>query len=156
MKHKINWASIAVGASLFLVLLLVIAVLWSLRSIGGIRPALMSRSWNSKCAPSRKHIQRSETSNVMYSVILPTGEDDSSYYWFNEEGQVITTREKTTRDDEAARTAVTQMGYTVETVTLGYGYEGPAYLVYCTDRLIVLDYDSREVIYEREVMHDER
>ena len=92
----------------------------------------------------------------MFRYITYTGEDDSSYYWFNEEGQVITTREKTTRDDEAARTAVTQMGYTVETVTLGYGYEGPAYLVYCTDRLIVLDYDSREVIYEREVMHDER
>ena len=37
MKHKINWASIAVSASLFLVLLLVIAVLWSLSISGPAR-----------------------------------------------------------------------------------------------------------------------
>ena len=155
MKHKINWASIAVSASLLLVLLLVIAVLWSL-SVSG--PA---RAYEQKLEQQVRTIQEAHTAvgNIerhVFRYVTYTGEDDTSYYWFNEEGQVITTREKTTRDDEAARTAVTQMGYTVETVTLGYGYEGPAYLVYCTDRLIVLDYDSREVIYEREVMHDEQ
>lgn len=151
MKHTINWARAAISMALFLLLLLVIAVLWSL-SVSG--PA---RAYEQKIARQVQTIEQTHTAveNIerhVFRYITYTGEDAGSYYWFNEEGQVITTREKTTLQEETVRAAVRAMGYDVVSITLGYGYENPAYIVDCGDRVVLLDYDSHEVIYEREVM----
>lgn len=155
MKHQRNWSQAALSVVLFLVLLLVIALLWTLNVSG---PA---RAYEQKLNDQIAQIRRAHTAvdNIernVFRYITYVGEDTSSYYWFNEEGQVITTRAKNTRDDAAAMQAVSRLGYAPLEVSLGYGYENPAYVVRCDDRLVLLDYDSKEMIYEREVMQDER
>ena len=84
-----------------------------------------------------------------------SGEDNQNYYWFNTEGQVITTRAKGTRDDDAARAAAEQLGLSAESVTLGYGYDNPVYVLESGNTTMLLDYDTLEQVDEREVSADE-
>lgn len=154
MKQKINPAQIAFSGALFILLLFIIAILWALNISGP------SRAYEKKITDQIQQIKDTHTAigqieRHVFRYITYVGEDDSSYYWFNEDAQVITTRTKTTRDDAGVRQELTKQGYTVEKITLGYGYENPAYVAQCTDRIVLVDYDSKEVIYEREVMSDE-
>ena len=42
-----------------------------------------------------------------------------------------------------------------ESVTLGYGYEGPVYVLQSGDTTLLLDYDTLELVDERELSSDE-
>lgn len=91
----------------------------------------------------------------VFRYVTYSGEDRQNYYWFNTEGQVITTRAKGTRDDDAARAAAQALGMDAESVTLGYGYENPVYVLQSGDTTLLLDYDTLELVDERELSGDE-
>ena len=42
-----------------------------------------------------------------------------------------------------------------ESVTLGYGYENPVYVLQSGDTTLLLDYDTLELVDERELSSDE-
>ncbi len=132
MKQKINGRSILFTAFLTVMLLLVIASMWALFVSG---PA---RAYEVKLAQEEEAIisQHDAVGNLqrhVFRYVTYSGEDRQNYYWFNTEGQVITTRAKGTRDDDAARAAAQALGMDAESVTLGYGYENPVYVLQSGD-----------------------
>lgn len=154
MKHKINGAGIAVTGFLIFLLLFIIAVLWSLNVSG---PA---RAYEAKIAAQIEaiHKEHDAIENIerdVFRYVTYIGEDQEMYYWLNEEAQVITTREKKTRDDDAVLSAAAKLGYESASIRLGYGYDNPVYVVNTGGKILLFDYDSYEFIYEREVMNDE-
>lgn len=154
MKQKINGRSILFTAFLTVMLLLVIASMWALFVSG---PA---RAYEVKLAQEEEAIisQHDAVGNLqrhVFRYVTYSSEDRQNYYWFNTEGQVITMRAKGTRDDDAARAAAQALGMDAESVTLGYGYEGPVYVLQSGDTTLLLDYDTLELVDERELSGDE-
>lgn len=148
MKQKLDASQIAFSVLLVILLLLLVAVLWALNISGP------SRAYEQKINDQIKEIQEKHTAvgdvhRDVFRYITYIGEDDSLYYWFTEDAQIITTREKTTRNDEGAIAAYAKLGYQVSSVSLGYGYEGPVYTAKSDGRLVLLDYDTLELVYER-------
>ena len=47
------------------------------------------------------------------------------------------------------------LGMDAESVTLGYGYENPVYVLQSGDTTLLLDYDTLELVDERELSSDE-
>lgn len=154
MKQKLNASQIAFSILLVILLVLVVFILWVLNVSG---PA---RAYEAKIADQIEEIQTSHTAvgdikRDVFRYVTYIGEDDTLYYWFSEEAQIITTREKTKRDDEGALQAYTDLGYSPTSISLGYGYDGPVYRAECDGTLILLDFDTLEVVFERDVMPDE-
>ena len=106
-------------------------------------------------AGDRIHVGALRLQRHVFRYVTYSGEDRQNYYWFNTEGQVITTRAKGTRDDDAARVAAQALGMDAESVTLGYGYENPVYVLQSGDTTLLLDYDTLELVDERELSSDE-
>lgn len=78
------------------------------------------------------------------------GNTADTLYWFDANGDVITTRELSSLDYEAARKkALEDFGMDAASVQLGYGYNAPVYLLRNGDNVLMLDYDSLEWVYER-------
>lgn len=80
------------------------------------------------------------------------GYTETMLYWFDENCEVITTRDIGTLDyDKAKETALNDYGIECETIVLGYGYDNPVYEIQGNDMMILLDYDTLERVYQREV-----
>ena len=154
MKQKINGRSICLTVFLALLLLIVIASLWALFVSGPAR-AYEVRLAQEEAAITSQHDAVGNLHRHVFRYVTYSGEDNQNYYWFNTEGQVITTRAKGTRDDDAARAAAEQLGLSAESVTLGYGYENPVYVLESGNTTPLLDSDTLEQVDEREVSADE-
>lgn len=114
--------------------------------------------------PSRKYedtvLKQEERIRSTYSAVkdlqrhvfqytVYVGEDDDMYIWFNEEGSVITTKEKSSaRFSEVKELARSVYGFQNAGVSLGYGYDNPVYVLDSGEREVLLDYDSMEEVYD--------
>lgn len=87
-----------------------------------------------------------------FDYLTYQGYTETTLYWFDATGAEITTRDIQTLDYDAARNKATE-DYGIEeidTVQLGYGYNNPVYSIQGSGKLLLLDYDSLERVYERE------
>lgn len=75
-------------------------------------------------------------------------------YWFDAAGALITTRELSTLDySEAREKAKSDYGMEARIVFLAYGYSGPVYQLENDTRLLMLDYDTLDWVYERSLIY---
>lgn len=115
--------------------------------------------------PSRVHDQveqeridaiKSEVPNIQglnqnnFEYITYQGYTDDTLYWFDMTGQIITTREMQTLDYNKAReTAKSTYGIDADVIELAFGYTTPVYELQGSGKLLMLDYDTLEKVYER-------
>jgi hypothetical protein len=86
----------------------------------------------------------------VFDYVTYQGYTDDTLYWFDENGQVITSRDMSTLDyDSALQAAKDDYDMEAETITLAFGYDSPVYQLEEGKRLLLLDYDSLERVYER-------
>lgn len=87
--------------------------------------------------------------HVFYYITYSFQENDT-LYWYNEHSEKLTSRAlETLAIDDIKKQVNDTYGLHVETVLIGYGYEHPAYIIETKEAYIVIDYDSKEVIYYR-------
>lgn len=88
---------------------------------------------------------------TVFDYVTWQGYTPDTLYWFDGNGDIITTRDMETLDYEKARTkALEEYGIEADTIQTAYGYTAPVYEIRGSGRLLLLDYDSLEWIYERE------
>lgn len=86
----------------------------------------------------------------VFAYVIYIGHDQKSYYWFNENGELLTWRALTDIDtDKAMQEAVRQYQMDDGSVTVGYGYEKPVYIVENDTYELYLDLDTYETVYFR-------
>lgn len=133
------------------VLLAMMACLWALFISGP------SRIYDEQTAQVEQVI-RSQVENIeglsrnSFEYVTWQGYTDQTLYWFDKTGGEITTRELSTLDYEGARQkAAQQYGMEADTVSLAYGYSGPVYQLESDSMILMLDYDTLDWVYERNV-----
>lgn len=137
--------------TLFVVLVSMICCLWALFISG---PARIHEERITKvmdtiheAVPDIQGLQQNEFDYVTWQ-----GYTSEQLYWFDVAGAVITTRELSTLNYNAARQkAIDVYSMEPETVSLAYGYSAPVYQLESSSRLLMLDYDTLEWVYERNV-----
>lgn len=88
---------------------------------------------------------------TVFDYVTWQGYTPETLYWFDGNGDIITTRDMETLDYEKAKqTALEEYGIEADTIQTAYGYTAPVYEIRGSGRLLLLDYDSLEWIYERE------
>lgn len=88
---------------------------------------------------------------TVFDYVTWQGYTPDTLYWFDGNGDIITTRDMETLDYEKARAkALEEYGIEADTIQTAYGYTAPVYEIRGSGRLLLLDYDSLEWIYERE------
>ncbi len=86
----------------------------------------------------------------VFAYIVYSGQDQNTYYWFNEQGALLTWRSLKDLDMETARkAAVEAYGMKEETLTLGYGYENPVYIIEDAQTEVYLDIDTMKQVFVR-------
>lgn len=154
MKPKWNIRWLLVSGLLCLALFIVIGILWSLYISGPAR-AYEHKIEQQEQMILQEHPQLQSLERQVFRYITYLGEDEQYYYWFSEEGKQIAMRSKESRSDAKALAAARKLGFAADRVELGYGYEGPAYVLRNAEAMMLLSYDDYEWLYEREVMQDE-
>lgn len=144
---KINGKSIAMTTLLTIILLLVILIEIALFITGP------SAKYDAKVEKQIQNIEKNyeKIENIqrhVFHYIIYIGEDDENIVWFNEEGKPIVTKEKSTLQKENALAEAQKLyGWKDATVTLGYGYDQPVYVVEANNCEVLLDYDTLKVVY---------
>lgn len=144
---KINGKSIAMTTLLTIILLLVILIEIALFITGP------SAKYDAKVEKQIQNIEKNyeKIENIqrhVFHYIIYIGEDDENIVWFNEEGKPIVTKEKSTLQKENALAETQKLyGWKDATVTLGYGYDQPVYVVEANNCEVLLDYDTLKVVY---------
>lgn len=88
---------------------------------------------------------------TVFDYVTWQGYTPDTLYWFDGNGEIITTRAMETLDyEKAKKKALEEYGIEADTIQTAYGYTAPAYEIRGSGRLLLLDYDSLEWIYERE------
>ena len=78
------------------------------------------------------------------------GYDDTTLYWYNAKSELITSRDiETLNYKKAKRIAKNNYNIKCDSIALVYGYNNPVYEIRGSNKLILLDYDSFERVYER-------
>lgn len=142
-----GWLTLA----LLLVLLLMIVSLWALFISGPARihDERMARVQETihREVPGVEGLNKTEFDYVTWQ-----GYTDDTLYWFDATGSIITTRELSSLNyNEARKKAEDSYGMQADTVFLAYGYSGPVYQLENENRILMLDYDTLEWVYERNV-----
>ena len=76
----------------------------------------------------------------------------TTLYWYNAKSELITSRDiETLNYKKAKRIAKKNYKIKCESVVLGYGYNNPVYEIRGSNKMILLDYDSFERVYERKI-----
>lgn len=138
-------------AVLAFVLVAMICTLWALFISGPARIheeriAQVERTIT-EAVPDIQGLQQTEFDYVTWQ-----GYTSDQLYWFDATGSLITTRELSSLDYNGARQkAIDSYGMEPDTVSLAYGYSGPVYQLESSDRLLMLDYDTLDWVYERNV-----
>lgn len=91
-------------------------------------------------------------SEHVFNYITYQGYDDTTLYWYNAKPELITSRDiETLNYKKAKRIAKKNYNIKCDSIALGYGYNNPVYEIRGSNKLILLDYDSFERVYEREI-----
>lgn len=149
MKNKFYGKRLT--AVLWIVLILIIAILWSLFISGPSRVHEVTLQNDlDQITEENKGITGLTVHQFDYTTYQ--GYTETTLYWFDENCEIITTREIATLDYEAAKEkASTDYGIECDTIELGYGYDNPVYEIRGSNKIILLDYDTLERVYQREV-----
>lgn len=146
-RHMASWL-------LTLLLLLgniaLILVLWAL-FVGG--PSRIHEEQQQKAITAIKEEvpEMQGLEQTIFDYVTWQGYTPDTLYWFDGNGSVITTRDMGTLDyDKAKAEAKEKYGIEAETIQTAYGYSAPCYEIRGSGRLLLLDYDTLEWIYERE------
>lgn len=145
-KRVYGWP---VTLGLFVLLLFMIACLWALfisgparihdEEIARVQEAIKQE------VPEIQGLQEAEFEYVTWQ-----GYTDEELYWFDSTGSIITTRELSTLNyNEARAKAASDYGMDVRTAFVAYGYSGPVYQLESENRILMLDYDTLDWVYER-------
>lgn len=87
-----------------------------------------------------------------FDFVTWQGYTADTLYWFDATGQIITQREMGTLNYDGARQkALSEYGMEANTIELAYGYSGPVYQLTSDKMLLMLDYDTLDWVYERNV-----
>lgn len=145
-KGKWGWG---VTLGLFLVLCLMIAVLWALFISGPVRlEEANNRRVQEVISEQVPDIQGLRETKFDY--VTWQGYTDSQFYWFDATGSMITTRDLSTLNyDQARAKALDSYDLDASTVEVAYGYSAPVYRLENNERILMLDYDTLEWVYER-------
>lgn len=86
----------------------------------------------------------------VFSYVIYSGEDEEQVYWFNENGELLTKRDRNTlSQEEALAKAIAEHGLQDASVHYGFGYKKPVYVIEDSSAEIYLDIDSMEEIFYR-------
>ena len=116
--------------ALVIILVLVLLLIWS-EFISGpnrVKEQIYAQRIE-KIIKQNKNIQG--LSEHVFNYITYQGYDDTTLYWYNAKSELITSRD-------------------IETLNYN-GYNNPGYEIRGSNKLILLDYDSFERVYEREI-----
>lgn len=136
-------------AGLFCLLVGIIMTLWALfisgpariheESIEKVKAAITEQ------VPDIQSLRETE-----FDFVTWQGYTEDTLYWFDVTGSVITTRELSSLNYNAARQkALDTYNMEVDTVFLAYGYSGPVYQLESENEILMLDYDTLDWVYER-------
>lgn len=136
---------------LVVILVLVVLVIWSLFISGPNRVNEQIYTQRiEKIEKQNKNIQG--LSEHIFDYVTYQGYDDTTLYWYNAKAKLITTRDIDTLDyAKAKRIAKKNYKIKCDTIELGYGYNNPVYEIRGSHKMILLDYDSFERVYERKI-----
>ena len=134
---------------LVVVIFLMIAVLWSSFISGPSR--IYEEKQEQRYAKIKKEVEDIKgLEENKFDYITYQGYTEDTLYWFNEKCEIITTREIGTLDyDRAKQVAKDQYGMVSESISLTFGYDSPCYELRAKGRVLMLDYDTFDRIYER-------
>lgn len=136
-------------AALLAFFILVFSVMWALLISGP------SRLHEEKQAQTIRVIEENVQGiqgieENIFEYITYQGYTTDTLYWFDQTGQVITERSMDTLDyNKARQMALDTYQMEEESVELAFGYTSPVYEIKSRDRLLMLDYDTFEKVYER-------
>ena len=125
---------------LVIILVLILLVIWS-EFISGpnrVKEQIYTQRVE-KIEKQNKHIKG--ISEHVFDYTTYQGYDDTTLYWYNAKSELITSRD------------IETLNYKIkcESIVLGYGYNNPVYEIRGSNKLILLDYDSFERVYERKI-----
>lgn len=83
----------------------------------------------------------------VFKYVTYVAQSDSAYCWFNEEGELLTYRYKDTTQFQKVSALAKQYGSGDVSVSLGYGYYGPAYILENDYFEVIIDYDTLEEVH---------
>lgn len=139
-------------AALTALIVLIVAVFWSIFISGPAR--IHDVQQNQVITAIKKEVPEIKgLEEHKFEYVTWQGYDETTLYWFDNAGKIITTRPIETLDyDKVRENAESDHGMEVQSVTLAYGYDTPVYLIRGSDKLLMLDYDTLEQVYERSDM----
>lgn len=136
---------------LVIILVLILLVIWS-EFISGpnrVKEQIYTQRVE-KIEKQNKNIQG--LSEHVFDYTTYQGYDDTTLYWYNAKSELITSRDiETLNYKKAKRIAKKNYDIKCESIVLGYGYNNPVYEIRGSNKLILLDYDSFERVYERKI-----
>ncbi|MDO4663331.1 MAG: hypothetical protein Q4A59_00445 [Erysipelotrichaceae bacterium] len=138
-----------VTLGLFAALILIIVLLWALFISG---PARIEDATN-KTVRERISEQVEDIQGLRqtkFDYVTWQGYNESTLYWFDATGTKITERDLSTLNYQQAREkALADYNLDATTVEVAYGYSAPVYRLENKERILMLDYDTLEWVYER-------
>lgn len=137
-------------ATLWVILIVLVLVLWSLFISGPnrVKEATQAAAIEKieKKVPSIKGVTVHQFDYTTYQ-----GYTTKTLYWFDANGKVITKRSMDSLDyDKAKEMAQNNYSIKVDSIVLGYGYDNPCYVIEGSQKMILIDYDTFDRVYERE------
>lgn len=149
-KKTYGWG---ITLALWLVLIGMIVCLWALFISGPARihdeEIAKVQQAISQQVPDIQGLQETEFEYVTWQ-----GYTDQELYWFDSTGAIITTRELSTLNyNEARAKAASDYGMDANTIFVAYGYSGPVYQLESENKILMLDYDTLDWVYERGTDH---
>ncbi|MBP3851708.1 MAG: hypothetical protein J6D36_04115 [Erysipelotrichaceae bacterium] len=138
-------------AILWVTLILLILIFWSLFISGPNRVHEAQQEQSIARIESKVKGIKGITRHV-FDYVTYQGYTEKKLYWFDINGEEITSRDMSTLSYEKA-TKIAKNDYGIEPVSifLGYGYNNPCYVIEGKYEMILIDYDTFERIYEREL-----
>lgn len=146
VRRTYSWKLTALLAGVFILLF---CTLWALFISGPVR--VHEAEQEKVVAAMKEEVPGLEgLDQFSFAYLTWQGYTQDTLYWFDAEGQIITTRPMDSLNYNGAREkAAADYGMEADTVTLCWGYSGPVYELQNNDRILMLDYDTLEWVYER-------
>lgn len=146
---KLHGRNISITIGLLLVLAVVILVEICL-FISGPNLRYTSKIEEQKAVITSKIEGITNIERHVFSYVVYSGEDDSQVYWFNENGELMTKRTKSELSfADALAKAKEKYALSEPTITYGYGYKKPVYVIENGNAEVYLDIDSLEEVFYR-------
>lgn len=152
VEHEHKWFSpsrLAVTIGLLLALMLVIFIEISLFISG---PSIRYEDKITKQIETitSNYENLEDMDRHVFQYIIYSAHDEQSYYWFNENGEMLTRRDRTEIDMEKAKQiALTQYQIEASSIRIGYGYKNPVYVIENESMELYLDLDTLAQVFVR-------